>query len=55
MRNSLAEALVGAKNGTELTNESIFRLAREYTPLIHQLLITCKFQPEVARLDGRFY
>jgi BRO1-like domain len=27
--------------------------ARRYQPLIHQILVSCKFQPEVARLDER--
>lgn len=52
-RASLSEALVGSSKGTTVSHKSIVRSAQKYLPFIHQVLLTCKVQPEVARLDER--
>lgn len=48
-RKSLDQAL-GAK---KVSSERLVADARRYIPLIHQILLSCKVQPEVARLDER--
>ena len=51
-RTSLCEALVGSRKGTAVSHKTIYRAASEYLPRIHRILVTCKVQLEVARLDG---
>jgi hypothetical protein len=36
-----------------VSHERVVTESRKYLPLIHQILLTCKVQPEVARLDER--
>lgn len=49
MRKKLAEAVSAGK----VSHERVVVDARRYQPLIHQILVSCKFQPEMARLDER--
>lgn len=48
-RKQLKEAL---EAGT-ISGERVYNDATRYLPLINQILLTCKVQPEVARLDER--
>jgi len=48
-RKSLLEGLQAKK----VSFERVVGDARRYTPIIHQILLSCKVQPEVARLDER--
>lgn len=50
MRKKLSEAVSAGK----VSHERVVADARRYQPLIHQILVSCKFQPEMARLDGKF-
>jgi len=36
-----------------ISHERVVTESQKYLPLIHQILLTCKVQPEVARLDER--
>ena len=45
LNNALASKIV--------SHERVVTESRKYLPLIHQILLTCKVQPEVARLDER--
>lgn len=36
-----------------VSHERVVAEARRYQPYIHQILVSCKFQPEMARLDER--
>jgi len=36
-----------------LSGERVYNEATRYLPLINQILLTCKVQPEVARLEAR--
>lgn len=36
-----------------VSHERVVAEARRYQPYIHQILVSCKFQPEMARLDQR--
>ena len=36
-----------------VSHERVVADARRYQPYIHQILVSCKFQPEMARLDER--
>ena len=49
LRKKLTEAVSAGK----ISHERVVADARRYQPLIHQILISCKFQPEMARLDER--
>ena len=51
MRKKLSESVSAGK----VSHERVVADARRYQPLIHQILVSCKFQPEMARLDGTFY
>jgi len=65
LRGCLLEAFAGSKPGDgpskakengaagHISYEMVLNASREYIPLIHQILLTCKVQPEVARLDER--
>lgn len=48
-RSKLKEAL----ESPQLSGERVYVDATRYLPYIHQILLTCKVQPEVARLDER--
>lgn len=48
-RSRLNEALTSKT----ISHERVVTESRNYLPLIHQILLTCKVQPEVARLDER--
>jgi len=48
-RTKLLDALLSAK----VSHERVVAEARKYQPYIHQILVSCKFQPEMARLDER--
>lgn len=48
-RKKLGDALRAKK----VSHERVVGDARRYMPLIHQILLSCKVQPEVARLDER--
>lgn len=48
LRKKLSEAVSAGK----VSHERVVADARRYQPLIHQILVSCKFQPEMARLDG---
>ena len=37
----------------QVSHERVVAEARRYQPYIHQILVSCKFQPEMARLDER--
>eukprot|EP00541_Cyclophora_tenuis_P018982 CAMPEP_0116561624 /NCGR_PEP_ID=MMETSP0397-20121206/11689_1 /TAXON_ID=216820 /ORGANISM="Cyclophora tenuis, Strain ECT3854" /LENGTH=431 /DNA_ID=CAMNT_0004087793 /DNA_START=56 /DNA_END=1351 /DNA_ORIENTATION=+ len=47
------QKLDSALLASTLSGERIYVEATRYLPLIHQILITCKVQPEAARLDER--
>lgn len=49
LRKKLTEAVSAGK----VSHERVVADARRYQPLIHQILVSCKFQPEMARLDGK--
>ena len=48
-RSRLNEALTSKT----ISHERVVTESHNYLPLIHQILLTCKVQPEVARLDER--
>jgi hypothetical protein len=48
-RNRLQEALLAST----VSHERVVADARKYLPFIHTVLVSCKFQPEMARLDER--
>ena len=50
-RISLSRAL--SAKGAKASHQSIVSAAQQYNPLIHQILLSCKVQPESARLDQR--
>lgn len=50
-RISLSRAL--AAKGSKVSHQSIVNAAQSYIPLINQILLSCKVQPESARLDQR--
>lgn len=50
-RISLSRALAG--KGSNVSHQSIINAAQTYIPLIHRIMLSCKFQPEAARLDER--
>jgi hypothetical protein len=39
---------------TKVSHERVVADARRYQPFIHQILLSCKVQPEMARLDGKY-
>jgi BRO1-like domain len=47
------QQLMDAVNAVPMSGERVYNEATRYLPLIDQLLLTCKVQPEVARLDER--
>jgi len=48
-RQKLLDAVLSEK----VSHERVVAQARRYQPYIHQILVSCKFQPEMARLDER--
>jgi hypothetical protein len=46
-------ALSGALGTKVVSYERVVVESKKYLPLIHQILLTCKVQPETARLDQR--
>lgn len=48
-RNKLIDAVLS----DTISHERVVAEARRYQPYIHQILVSCKFQPEMARLDER--
>jgi hypothetical protein len=48
-RNKLKDALLAGK----VSHERVVAEARRYQPMINTLLLSCKVQPEMARLDGK--
>jgi hypothetical protein len=48
-RKQLKEAL----EAKTISGERVFNEASRYLPLVNQILLTCKVQPEIARLDER--
>ena len=48
-RKKLLDAVLSDK----VSHERVVAEARRYQPYIHQILVSCKFQPEMARLDQR--
>ena len=51
LRKKLSEAVSAAR----VSHERVVADARRYQPLIHQILLSCKVQPEMAQLDGTFH
>lgn len=49
----LRQKLLDAVMSETISHERVVAQARRYQPLIHQILVSCKFQPEMARLDER--
>lgn len=47
------EKLLDAVLSDTISHERVVAEARRYQPYIHQILVSCKFQPEMARLDER--
>ncbi len=45
--------LMNAVLADRVSHERVVAEARRYQPYIHQILVSCKFQPEMARLDER--
>uniref|UniRef100_A0A7S4AXF3 BRO1 domain-containing protein n=1 Tax=Pseudo-nitzschia australis TaxID=44445 RepID=A0A7S4AXF3_9STRA len=45
--------LLSAVLSDKISHERVVAEARRYQPYIHQILVSCKFQPEMARLDER--
>lgn len=45
--------LMEALSAGVVSHERVVAEARRYQPFIHQVLVSCKFQPEMARLDER--
>lgn len=45
--------LLNALAAGRVSHERVVAEARRYQPYIHQILVSCKFQPEMARLDER--
>ena len=50
---STRQQLMETLEARPLSGERVFNDATRYLPLIDQILLTCKVQPEVARLDER--
>lgn len=48
-RKKLRDAVLSER----VSHERVVAEARRYQPYIHQILVSCKFQPEMARLDER--
>ncbi|OEU16932.1 hypothetical protein FRACYDRAFT_208570 [Fragilariopsis cylindrus CCMP1102] len=48
-RKKLLDAVLSDK----VSHERVVAEAKRYQPYIHQILVSCKFQPEMARLDQR--
>lgn len=48
-RQKLASALAADR----VSHERVLSDSTRYLPFIHQILLSCKVQPEVARLDGK--
>ncbi|KAL7537434.1 hypothetical protein ACHAWF_005762, partial [Thalassiosira exigua] len=40
---------------SELNHAALSAELKEYIPMVNQILLSCKFQPEVARLDKRLF
>jgi hypothetical protein len=45
--------LLDAVLSNKISHERVVAEAKRYQPYIHQILVSCKFQPEMARLDQR--
>jgi len=52
-RASLGESLVASRRSSTTDVSSVVRAADEYFPLMSQILLSCKIQPETARLDEK--
>jgi len=52
-RGNLAECLVKSRRSQNAPQEAVVLAANEYVPLIHSILLSCKFQSENAQLDQR--
>ena len=50
-RKKIAAALESKK----VSHERVLNDSKRYLPFIHQILLSCKVQPEVARLDGKLW
>jgi hypothetical protein len=50
-RQKVASALEAQK----VSHERVLNDSKRYLPFIHQILLSCKVQPEVARLDGKSF
>lgn len=51
-RSNLSASLLSLRN-TSVPADTVLRNAKEYIPLINQILLSCKVQPEAALLDNR--
>lgn len=52
-RASLGEALIASHRTTTSDHSAVVRAASEYLPLMNKILLSCKIQPETARLDEK--
>ena len=52
-RQKLSDAVEPGATGSTVSHERVVADARRYLPFIHQILLSCKVQPEEARLDGK--
>lgn len=53
IQDELRKKLTDALEAGKVSHERVVADARRYQPFIHQILVSCKFQPEMARLDER--
>eukprot|EP00957_Ditylum_brightwellii_P045855 3478805-Ditylum_brightwellii.AAC.1 len=52
-REVLTQALKACNQST-MTHDNAINAAETYLPRINQVILSCKVQPEMARLDGEF-
>lgn len=52
-RASVGEALIVSQRTANENDDSVVRATTEYLPVMGQLLLSCKIQPETARLDEK--
>jgi len=50
---SCRKQLMEVVSATKVSHERVVAESRRYQPLINQILVSCKFQPEMAMLDER--
>ena len=48
------QKFAAALSAEKVSHERVLSDATRYLPFIHQILLSCKVQPEVARLDGTY-